>query len=133
MVRLPVCPNPAESLQADGKGSVPSRVLGIRWSKKARPRAKNAPRAAPRRLLDPLTPPKDPYRKGAMERYAYSPGERRRAETSPGRSGELLPEATFSFSKNKKIYLNSRRKRGVDTTEVDQFMVEFKKQKEKEN
>jgi hypothetical protein len=42
-----------------------------------------------------------------MERYAYSPGERRRAETYPERSGELLPETTFSFSKNKKIYLNS--------------------------
>ena len=34
-------------------------------------------------------------------------GERKRTETSPARDGQLLPEATFSFSKNKKIYLNS--------------------------
>jgi len=51
-----------------------------------------------------------------MERYAYSPGERRRAETYPERSGELLPETTFSFSKNKKIYLNSRYNPGMYQT-----------------
>ena len=57
--------------------------------------------------LLPKTPSPD-SRKGAMERYASATGETRKAETPPERSGDLLPEATFSFSKNKKIYLNSR-------------------------
>ena len=42
-------PKPRGKSPGRRKGSVPRRVLGIRWSKRPRPRARHAPRAAQRR------------------------------------------------------------------------------------